>query len=59
MLGGRNHMYSGQYVADRLRRLGFPELADVALRLPDAAEHSQDGHFQLVISGASSPCSRV
>jgi hypothetical protein len=37
-----NHMYSGQYVADRLRRLGFPELADVALReLPDPVDADQ------------------
>ncbi len=36
MQGSRNYVYSRQYVADSLRRQGFPELAAVALReLPD------------------------
>jgi len=30
--GSRSYVYSRQYVADELRRLGFPELVDAALR---------------------------
>ena len=42
MQDNSHYMYSGQYVADRLRRLGFPELADVALReLPDPVDAKQ------------------
>ncbi len=42
MQGSRNYIYSRQYVADRLRRQGFPELADVALReLPDPVDTGQ------------------
>jgi hypothetical protein len=32
MQGSRNYVYSRQYVAGMLRRKGFPELADLALR---------------------------
>jgi len=42
MQGSRNYMYSRRYVADELRRQGFPELADVALReLPDPVDAGQ------------------
>jgi len=42
MQGSRNYTYSRQYVADRLRLQGFPELADVALReLPDPVDVEQ------------------
>jgi hypothetical protein len=42
MQGRRNYIYSRQYVADTLRRQGFPELADVALReLPDPVDVEQ------------------
>ena len=42
MQGSRNYTYSRQYVADRLRRQGFPELADAALReLPDPVDTGQ------------------
>ena len=42
MQGSRNYMYGRLYVADMLRRLGFPELADVAVReLPDPVDAEQ------------------
>ncbi len=42
MQGSRNYIYSRQYVADSLRRQGFPELADIALReLPDPVDIEQ------------------
>lgn len=42
MQGSRNYVYSRQYVADSLRRQGFPELADMALReLPDPVDIEQ------------------
>lgn len=42
MQGSRNYVYSRQYVADRLRRQGFPELADLAMReLPDPVDVEQ------------------
>ena len=42
MPDSRNFVYSRQYVADRLRRQGFPELADLALReLPDPVDVDQ------------------
>jgi hypothetical protein len=42
MQGSRNYTYSRRYVADMLRRQGFPELADVALReLPDPVDAEQ------------------
>ena len=42
MQGSRNYVYSRQYVADSLRRQGFPELADVALlELPDRVDVEQ------------------
>ena len=42
MQGSRNYLYSRLYVADMLRRQGFPELADVALReLPDPVDAEQ------------------
>jgi len=35
-------VYSKQYVVDRLRRLGFPELADQAVQdLPDPVDTNQ------------------
>jgi hypothetical protein len=38
----RNFVYSRQYVADGLRRLGFPELAGQALQeLPDPVDEDQ------------------
>ncbi len=42
MQDGRNYLYSREYVADRLRSQGFPELADAALReLPDPVDVDQ------------------
>jgi hypothetical protein len=42
MQGSRNDMYGRRDVADMLRRQGFPELADVALReLPDPVDAGQ------------------
>jgi hypothetical protein len=42
MQGSRNYMYGRLYVAGMLRRQGFPELADVALReLPDPVDAEQ------------------
>jgi len=42
MQASRNYVYSRQYVADSLRRQGFPELADVALlELPDPVDIEQ------------------
>ena len=42
MQGSRSYMCSRRHVADMLRRLGFPELADVALReLPDPVDAEQ------------------
>jgi hypothetical protein len=42
MQGGKDYVYSKLYVADMLRRLGLPELADVALReLPDSVDVDQ------------------
>jgi hypothetical protein len=42
MQGSRNHLYSKQSVADKLRHLGFQELADKALReLPDRVDLDQ------------------
>ncbi len=42
MQGSRNYVYSRQYAADSLRRQGFPELADMALReLPDPVDIEQ------------------
>jgi len=42
MQRSRNYVYSRQYVADSLRRQGFPELADVALlELPDPVDMEQ------------------
>ena len=42
MQGSRNYVYSRQYVADSLRRQGFPDLADMALReLPDPVDIEQ------------------
>jgi len=38
----RSYVYSRRFVADELRRLGFPELVDVALReLPDPVDVEQ------------------
>ena len=42
MPGSRYYVYSRLYVAGMLRRQGFPELADVALReLPDPVDAEQ------------------
>ena len=42
MQDSRNYVYRREYVADRLRRQGFPELADLALReLPDPVDVDQ------------------
>jgi hypothetical protein len=42
MQGSGNDMYGRRDVADMLRRQGFPELADVALReLPDPVDAGQ------------------
>jgi len=42
MQGSRNHTYSRRSVADMLRRIGYPELADIALReLPDPVDAEQ------------------
>ena len=42
MQGSVNYVYSRQYIADELRRQGFPELVDVALReLPDPVDAEQ------------------
>jgi len=42
MPGSTNYVYSRQYIADELRRQGFPELVDVALReLPDPVDAEQ------------------
>jgi hypothetical protein len=42
MQGNRNYTYSRRYVADMLRRQGFPELAYLALReLPDPVDAEQ------------------
>jgi hypothetical protein len=42
MQGSRNYVYSREYVAGELRRLGFAELAGPALReLPDPVEAEQ------------------
>jgi len=42
MQGSRSYMYSRRHVADMLRRQGFPELADVAVReLPDPVDAEQ------------------
>ena len=38
----RDYVYSRQYVVDRLRHLGYPGLADTALReLPDQVDENQ------------------
>jgi hypothetical protein len=42
MQDSRNHVYSRQYVVDRLRCFGLPELGDKALReLPDQVDTDQ------------------
>ena len=42
MQGSTNYTYSRRYVADMLRRTGFPELADVVLwELPDPVDAEQ------------------
>ncbi|HZV10150.1 MAG TPA: hypothetical protein VFF94_10355 [Novosphingobium sp.] len=42
MQGSKNDIYGRLYVADMLRRQGFPELADLALReLPDPVDAEQ------------------
>ena len=42
MHDSKNHVYSRQYLADGLRRTGFPELAEEALQeLPDPVDEDQ------------------
>lgn len=42
MQGSRNYTYSRQHITDMLRRVGFSELADMALReLPDPVDTEQ------------------
>jgi undecaprenyl-diphosphatase len=44
--GDRNDVYSRQYVADMLRRCGYPKLAEEALReLPDSVDAGQIGYW--------------